>query len=302
MTLQPRRIVTTMRSIAIVCVLCGVASADATDEIRALVVANANASAADDHDAFNATMSTIAADLGTARSARYGSPRANFWGTNGPPGVPPKVRDAQHKLTDITTTVTGALAYFRATFDASYQPQPDSSPRKRVVLRATGVAKHYDKTWKLVAIAYLVTMPDKELFKHVDTSIAPETTYTASAMQRLVRSWFDPKSPVPLAHVRATKIADVSARGTAPDEVATGVDAVDKLVKKWDTLYLFATFAADHEWGDLAWVHASIGLPVKGGAMPMELLAILVNEPDGGGWHWVSLDFGAPTDELKPNK
>src|SRR5215510_508688 len=58
------------------------------------------------------------------------------------------------------------------------------------------------------------------------------------------------------------------------------VGAVGKLVKKWDTLHLFTSFTADHEWGDLAWVHAAIGLPVKGGAVPMELFAILVNEPD----------------------
>jgi len=184
-----------------------------------------------------------------------------------------------------TVVVTGRVAWFHAVVKASYIQElmnADGPNRKRDVaeVRVSGIAVN-DHGWKIAA-AMLSNVESERWLRRSpgqDTrppSIGARDDSPASA----VAGWLYDGT---LASHAAK--GTVVASGTAPGELG-GV----KLAKGWDTLKLWpATFDAK-TFGDLAFVHGEVFMPVKDGAVHMMLAAIVVHAADG--WRWQCLSFG----------
>ncbi len=280
-----------MRAIAVVCVLCGVAFADAKTAVRALVERNLAAFTSWNPEQFNATLDAHAF---TPDIQPMEPPQHRVWGS-ATIGANPAVRIVAQDLKSLTVVPQPASvsAYFIGDIDATWYPPGDDKPLQHTPVRVHGIAKQVDKAWKLVAIEYARTLPDKELFALGDPTLKPQTaSHSGSPVADIVAAWFEGDKPVPIEHDRAT-IAAVVARGTAPGEVASGAVAADKLVKQWDTLHMFHGWITANQYADSCFVTAEVGLPRKGGAVPMQLSAIFVREGDA--WRWVSLQFAPPS-------
>jgi hypothetical protein len=221
-------------------------------------------------------------------------PGYRIWG-DAPNGEHPQMVGLTHAVKAVRVVVDAAnrTAYFTADIEASWRTPPPDDKDQHTAVRAIGIAIQRGKTWKLVAIDYAPTMPDKLLFKLADPKLARVDTKETEPVRAVVAAWFDATAPVPIEQDRAA-IASISARGTSAAETARGLAAVDKLVKQWDSIKMFRRGPVHGaQWGNTYYASCDVAIPRKAGAVPMVMHAIFVKDGDSK-WKWVALDFAAP--------
>ena len=191
----------------------------------------------------------------------------------------------------------GNVAWFQIPYTAITTPAPAPQDVGQMPMRTGGIALKQSDGWHLAAIGYTGLISDHELFTqrpHPDWFDAKDfTTVDVKGDDKLARevvaSWF---STGFAAHAGPTDRLIVS--GSSEPEHARGAAALS-LVKRWDKLGIRPWQIDAERIGDgkLAFVAATVLLPIKGPShsAPLVLFAVLVQEGDG--WRWVSLQYGA---------
>jgi hypothetical protein len=202
--------------------------------------------------------------------------------------------DIKHLPGTVSAGSDGDVGWFQAPFTAVMTgDDPDGNAiNSKAAKRIGGIAIKEGKTWKLAAVQYVETIPDKVLFKRIERDL-PKGDPKLTGDQKLastVAGWF--KSG--FAGNASTKTPLV-ASGTAPAEYKTGA-AATKLATTWDKLKIVpasidAKVLAN---GKIGWVTADVRLPRKSGKSVAMRVAIVVI-PDGDGWRWVSIMYQPPT-------
>lgn len=291
-------IVGAMRSLLLVCVLCGVAVADSRSDIAALVDKHLHAytdelglMVEDNRAALDETLDPK--DAMTPGFQPMEPPGYRIWG-DAPLGEHPRMVALTHsvKAMRIVVDSVNRTAYFTGDIEASWTTPAPESKGQLTAVRAIGIAVRRGKLWKLVAVDYGRTLPDKDLFKLADPKLVRADPKEREPVRALVAAWFDAKVPVPIERDRAP-LATALARGTSAAESASGA-AADKLVKQWDAIKMFRRGPVNGaQWADTYYATCGVAIPTKAGAVPMVMRAIFVKDKDGN-WKWVSLDFAAP--------
>lgn len=189
------------------------------------------------------------------------------------------------------------VAWFQVPYTAITTPAPAPDDVGHMPMRSGGIAVRQRDGWHLAAIAYTNLISDHELFTqqpHPDWFDAKEFAKVDikgddKLAREIVAGWFATGFA---AHAGPTD--RLIASGSSEPELARGVAAL-KLVKGWDKLgirpwQIDAERVAD---GKLAFVAATVLLPIHGPSRcaPLVLFAVLVQ--GGDGWRWVSLQYGA---------
>lgn len=273
-----------MRWAAIWIVVCGasVASADVKTDVEKLVTTNIKAVAADRFADFDRTVSGgRVLVLPDGRSAIEKSLVADIYG--------PHAKKVTHEIETLHVVADAAkkLAWFHGTIAATYVVD---KRKVRQPMRVSGIVVDEGAPvgWKIEALMYARTMPDKDVAAHAGeaTHGAAKTTGDG-ALAKLVAAWFAEGGSI--ANDRSKNVA-VAVNGTNAVEIGNGAFAV-KLVKAWDALKLWATTveATAFAGGEIAFVRADVMMPVEQKAAKLVLGVILAKE--NGAWRWVSLSF-----------
>ncbi len=268
----------------LVVVLAGrVAHADLKRDVEKLVHTNIKAVAADKLDAFDRTVSGgRVLVLPSGKSAVEGkSLVVEIYG--------PNAKKVAHKVENLHVVVDAAkkMAWFHGAIAATFVVD-----KKKVALpmRISGIVADEGEPvgWKIQALMYARSMPDKELFAHAAeaTRAAPKTSGESTAT-KVVASWFAEGASI--SNDRSKNVA-VAVNGTGAVEIGTGAFAV-KLVKAWESLKLWATSveATLFANNELAFVRADVMMPVDKQAVKVVLGVILAKENNA--WRWVSISF-----------
>jgi ketosteroid isomerase-like protein len=271
-----------MKAVMVLCALTGSALADAKSDITALVKRNATAMADADKTAYNATLSGDGPTYEADPSPMFDLPYL-IWGDH----VATMQRGLSHQLKRLSITVEAAsdAAWFYGAIDAQYLVD-DKPGEQHHEARVVGVATRKNNRWKLAAIDYAPTIPDKELWSYAYPPHYEPPASRATDAAKVVAAWFADGAWAITGRAGATSIA----RGTAPGEVGVGA-AADKLTKAWDALHIQMRDAHARAWGNLAYVEGDIRLPAKaGGNVELTIHVVLVKDGDGG-WKWAVIDF-----------
>lgn len=265
----------------LVVVATGVAHADLKTDVEKLVQANIKAVAADKFDAFDKTVSggrVLVLPNGAATVEH--TLVADIYG--------PKAKKVAHKVENLHVVVDAAkgMAWFHGAIVATFVVD-----KKKVTqpMRISGIAADEGEPvgWKIQALMYARTMPDRELqtLAVEATRGKPKTTGESTATS-LVAKWFDGGS---ISDDRSKNVA-VAVNGTGAVEIGSGAFAV-KLVKAWENLKLWATAveATLFANNELAFVRADVMMPVDKQAVKLVLGVILAKENNA--WRWVSLSL-----------
>lgn len=190
-----------------------------------------------------------------------------------------------------------SVAWFQVPFTAITTPAPAPEDVGHTPMRSGGIAVKQKDGWHLAAIGYTFLISDHELFTqhpHPDWFDAKEFAKLDvkgddKLAREVIAGWFATGFA---AHAGPTD--RLIASGSSEPELARGAAAL-KLVKGWDKLGI-RPWQIDAErvaGGKLAFVAATVLLPIKGPSRcaPLVLFAVLVQ--DGAGWRWVSLQYGA---------
>ena len=270
------------RLVAVLLVLVGgVAHADLKGDVDKLVRTNVKAVAADKQADFDRTISGgRVLILPNGQSAIEKGLVADIYGAG--------AKRVTHKVENLHVVVDAAkgMAWFHGAIAATFVVD-----KKKVSLpmRISGIAADEGEPvgWKIQALMYARSMPDKELFTHAveATRGAPKTTGESTAT-KVVAAWFDGGS---ISDARSKNVA-VAVNGTGAVEIGTGAFAV-KLVKAWESLKLWATAveATLFANNELAFVRADVMLPVDKQAVKVVLGVILAKENNT--WRWVAISF-----------
>ncbi len=253
-----------------------VARADAERDVTALVVKLVRATASDHRDA---AAPLLAADpiVATGDGASDTPPHySQLFGAD--------AGEARMTAGTPTVVVAGRFAWFHVTVDASYVQElmnanGPNRTRDRAQVRVSGIAVD-DHGWKIAALMLSNVVSERWLRAQRGSGVRPAKLDARddSAAGAVARWLYDGT----LASHAAT--GTVIANGTAPGELG-GV----KLAKGWDTLKLWPAPLEARTFGDLAFVHGEVFLPLKEGAAHMMLAAIVVHGADG--WRWRCLNF-----------
>ena len=157
------------------------------------------------------------------------------------------------------------------------------------LMRVGGLAID-DHGWKIAALMISDLVPDSTLalratkqgIKLPARRWTPDPNGTSNFELDIAR-WFD-------KGFAGFNLTGAMVSGTSQDEVATGAD-VGKLVAAWDKLKLVPTEVHIHSFakGYLSFVRAKVMMPIKAGAAPLALGAVVV--ADGTYWQWTSLQY-----------
>jgi hypothetical protein len=270
------------RLVAVLLMLVGgVAHADLKGDVAKLVHANIKAVAADKLADFDRTISggrvLVLPDGGSAIEKGL---VADIYG--------PGAKKVAHKVENLHIVVDAAkgMAWFHGAIAATFVVDKKKVSRP---MRISGIAADEGEPvgWKIEALMYARSMPDKELFAHAAeaTRAAPKTSGEPTAT-KIVAGWFDGAA---ISDARSKNVA-VAVNGTGAVEIGTGAFAV-KLVKAWESLKLWATAveATLFANNELAFVRADVMMPVDKQAVKVVLGVILAKENNT--WRWVSLSF-----------
>ena len=258
-----------------------VAHADLKADVEKLVRANVQAVAADKFDAFDKTVSggrVLVMPNGAATVEH--TLVADIYG--------PKAKKVVHKVESLHVVVDAAkgMAWFHGAIAATF-----TIDKKKVTqpMRISGIAADEGEPvgWKIQALMYARTMPDRELqTRAVEATRGKPKTTGESTATNLVAKWFDGGA---MSDDRSKNVA-VEVNGTGAVEIGSGAFAV-KLVKAWENLKLWATgveatLFANNE---LAFVRADVMMPAGKQAVKLVLGVILAKENNA--WRWVSLSL-----------
>ena len=196
-----------------------------------------------------------------------------------------KAKKVTHKVETLHVVVDAAkgMAWFHGAIVATF-----TVDKKKVTqpMRISGIAADEDG-WKIHALMYARTMPDRELqaLAVEATRGKPKATGESTATN-LVAKWFDGGA---MSDDRSKNVA-VEVNGTGAVEIGSGAFAV-KLVKAWENLKLWATAveATLFANNELAFVRADVMMPVDKQAVKLVLGVILAKENNA--WRWVSLSL-----------
>jgi hypothetical protein len=202
------------------------------------------------------------------------------------------IRLAPHTGLVVTS---GDLAWFQVPYTATLTPEPAPDQVSHMPERVGGIAVKQRDGWHLMALAYTDLVSDHELFTvtphpdWMDAKNYPLAVKGDDKLAREVATWFTAGFA---AHAGPT--AQLIAGGSSEPELARGAAAL-KLAKGWDKLGIRPwQIDVEHVPGSkLAFVAASVLLPVKSTShcAPLVVFAVLV--PDGDTWRWVALQYGA---------
>lgn len=165
--------------------------------------------------------------------------------------------------------------------DGSLGDDVDVTIKGKTTLRLTGVAVDQQGAWKIAAIAYAPSLPERRL---LDEATQPAIRHLAPAtgVAKEVMSWVGHFAD----HVSPRAIG---AAGTGPKELATKPAAIAQLARTWDQLPLDVTYLAAVERGDAAFLWGTAARKV--GAKAVELVPIILVEKDGGSWKWIAMSW-----------
>jgi hypothetical protein len=156
-------------------------------------------------------------------------------------------------------------------------------------LRVTGILVD-DHGWKVAAEKFSLVVPDATLVGKDDW--VPNYGEITGKPSLEIAAWF----PGHLAEHQSARAHAVN--GTAPADVGRDRASMTKLAKAWDKLALVpkSVDVTALAGGKVAWAHATVTLPVKGG---VKILTVgIVAVPEDGGWRWVSLNWSP---EMQPD-
>jgi len=271
------------RVVALMVVLCAssFARADLKSDVEQLVKTNIKAVAADKFRDFDRTVTGgRVLVLPDGKSAIDKSLVADIYG--------PKAKKVTHKIESLHVVADAAkkLAWFHGSIAATFVVD---KKRVQLPMRISGIAADEGAPvgWKIQALMYARTMPDKELATHAgEATRASAKTSGDATLAKLVAAWFDGGS---IANDRSKNVA-VVVNGTSSVEIGDGAFAV-KLVKAWEALKLWATSveATVFAGGEIAFVRAELMIPIDQQAAKVVLGAILAKENNA--WRWVSLNL-----------
>ena len=278
-----RAILDGMRVVALLVVVfaSSLARADLKADVEKLVRANIKAVAADKFDAFDRTLTGgRVLVLPDGKSTIDKGLVADIYG--------PKAKRVTHEIESLHIIADAAkkLAWFHGSIAATFVVD---KKRIQLPMRISGIAADEGAPvgWKIQALMYARTMPDKELATHAAAATrASAKTSGDATLAKLVAAWFDGGS---IASDRSKNVA-VVVNGTSSVEIGDGAFAV-KLVKAWEALKPWATSveATVFAGGEIAFVRAELMVPVDKQAAKIVLGAILARENTA--WRWVSLNL-----------
>jgi len=266
----------------VLCATAQIAVADLKADVEKLVQSNLKAVAADKLDAFDRTLAAARVlVLPNGKASVDGKLAADFYGS--------KAKKVAHKVDSLHVVVDAAkkLAWFHGAYTATFIVD-----KKKVALpmRISGVAIDEGEPlgWKIHALMYARTMPDKDLATHVvEATRGTATTAGDAPVAKLVAAWFAEGGSI--SNDRSKNVA-VEVNGTGAQEIGNGAFAV-RLVKLWESskLWATATEATVFANSEIAFVRADVMLPVDKQAAKLVLGVVLVKENNV--WRWVSMSF-----------
>jgi hypothetical protein len=201
----------------------------------------------------------------------------------------PKAKKVAHKVDSLHVVVDVAkkLAWFHGAFTATFVVDKQKIKRP---MRISGIAADEGEPsgWKIQALMYARTMPDRELATHVmEATRGAAKTSGDAAIAKLVSAWFGDGGSI--ANDRSKNVA-VEVNGTGAAEIGNGAFAL-RLVKLWESAKLWATSveATPFANNEIAFVRADVMLPVDKQAAKLVLGVVMVKENNV--WRWVTLSF-----------
>jgi len=264
-----------------------VARADVKTDVEKLVHANLRSIAADKFDDFDRTVTGgRVLVLPNGKTSIEGKLVADIYG--------PKTKKLVHKVDSLHVVVDAAkkLAWFHGSFVATYVVDKQ---KIKLPMRISGIAADEGAPmgWKIQALMFARTMPDKELATHAaEATRGAAKTSGDAAIAKLVSAWFAEGGSI--SNDRSKNVA-VEVNGTGAAEIGNGAFAL-RLVKLWEGSKLWATTveATPFVNDEIAFVRAEVMMPVDKQAAKLVLGVVMVKENNV--WRWVTLSF-SPVDE-----
>lgn len=165
--------------------------------------------------------------------------------------------------------------------DGSRGEEMDVDVRGKTTMRLTGMAVDQQGAWKIAAIAYAPSLPERRL---LDEATRPAIRHLAptTGVAKEVLSWVGHFAD----HVSPKAIG---ASGTGPKELATKPAAIAQLARTWDKLPLDITYLAAVERGNAAFLWGTAARKV--GAKAVELEPLILVEKEGASWKWIAISW-----------
>lgn len=177
------------------------------------------------------------------------------------------------------------VAFFQVavklTVDGSPGADVDVTIKGKTTMRLTGMAVDQQGAWKIAAIAYAPSLPERRL---LDEATRPAIRHLAptTGVAKEVLSWVGHFAD----HVSPRAIG---AAGTGPKELATKPAAIAQLAQTWDKLPLDITYLAAVERDNAAFLWGTAARTV--GAKAVELVPIILVEKEGASWKWIAISW-----------